>query len=127
MSIDIPVRREHECDEDYFWRRIDAIGILELTDMEMLAMDVVMAYHDAVAEAEQERDEAQSDASMYEDRCYEYEERIAELERDNEQLMEMSADADETTQEDEVEFLKALVRDLEDELAAIDAEQVAVA
>jgi hypothetical protein len=113
--------------EHYFWRTVDEVGYLTLSPLEQLAVDLLEGYrleaeqHAAlVAELEFDRDE-------YENRAYYLEERVAELESENEQLMEISADADETTQDDEVEFLKGLVRDLEDELAAIDAGQVAVA
>lgn len=121
-------RREHECNEDYFNRLYDEKGILELTELELLTLEVIADYKqdledlkEQLSDKETELMYAESDRAYYESRAYEAEDRIRELEEENEQLMEMSADADETTQEDEVDFLRLLVADLEEELAAIDA------
>lgn len=104
--------------EEQFDRRAAEVGWFELGELERLACEVI--------------DQLKDERVLLEERCFEaedelsyYQNRVDSLERDNEMLHELSAEADETTQDDEVEFLKGLVTDLENELAAIDAEAVA--
>jgi len=110
-----------ETAEEKFNRLSREKGWFEMTELELLAADVIADLQteaaQALSDAESERDDAESERD-------EYENQVCRLEDDLRELREEQA-PDETTQDDEVEFLKGLVSDLEDELAAIDAASAA--
>ena len=106
-----------ETDEEKFERLAHEKGWFDMTELELLALSVITDLHTEAAQAEA----TLSDVEFERD---EYETRVCELEDELNQLQEELA-PDETTQDDEVEFLKGLVSDLEDELAAIDAASAA--
>lgn len=130
--LDLPAKRENECTEDYFTRMVEAKGWFELSPLELLALEV---FEDLKAEAEgaaqelremeDERDAYASETDDLRNENYELREVVDDLREEVTSLEGAAEDSgytsDETTQDDEVEFLKTLVRDLEDELAAIEA------
>jgi phage host-nuclease inhibitor protein Gam len=116
----MPARGMYEDSEHYFTRMVEEKGYLNLTSLEQLAIDVIQDLNRDYLIMTEERDEMESMRDEYESEAYGLREEVAILEDDLREAREECSGNDETTQDDEVEFLKTLIADLEEELAAID-------
>ena len=117
-------RAMYEDSEHYFNRLIDEKGFLNLTPLEELAVELMSDMATELSEANNEARDWECRADEYEGEASALRDELAVLEDDLREAEENSG-SDETTQDDEVEFLKTMIADLENELAAIDNGAVA--
>jgi len=118
--MNLPARGMYEDSEHYFTRLAEDKGFLDLTPLEELALEVIKDLNRDYLIMTEERDDMEAQRDEYESEAYGLREEVAVLEDDLREAREECSGSDETTQDDEVEFLKTLIADLENELAAID-------
>jgi chromosome segregation ATPase len=115
----------YEDAEHYFNRLVDEKGFLNLTPLEELAVELMADMATELASANEEARDWEMRSDEYESEAMSLRDECAVLEDDLREAQEENGGNDETTQDDEVEFLKTLIADLENELAAIDNGAVA--
>lgn len=123
--MSLPARGMYEDGEHYFERLIDDKGFLNLTPLEELAIAIIADLQAEVTSAQEEASDWECRADEYEREASDLRDEVAVLEDDLREAQEENGGSDETTQDDEVEFLRTMIADLENELAAIDNGAVA--